>query len=82
MYRLAEYEFLRQRHEEIWREVTMERQTRMARENRETGPYVVRDLSWALARYLDTEDLSASASATANSVSEHHGRTPQHRVGG
>ncbi len=43
--------------------------------------YVVRDLSWELARYLDTEAFSASASATSNSVSGHHGRTPEERVG-
>ncbi len=82
MYRLAEYEVLRQRHEEIRREVPVERPTRMAREKRETVPYVVRDLSWELARYLDTEDFSASASAPSNSVSGHLLRTPEERVGG
>ena len=82
MYGLAEYEVLGQRHEEIRREVAKERPTRMAREERETGPYVMRDLSWELARYLDTEDFSASTSATANSVSGTHGRTPEERVSG
>ena len=69
MYGLAEYEDLQQRHEEIRPEVAMKRPTRMARENRETRPYVVRDLSWELARYLDTESFSASASATSDSTS-------------
>ena len=66
----GEHEVWRQRHEEIRREVAMERPPRMARENRETRPYVVRDLSWELARYLDTESLSESASATPNSPRE------------
>ncbi len=74
MYGLAEYEVLRQRHEEIRREVAMERLTRMPRANRETRPYVVRDLSWELARSLDTESFSASASATSDSVSGMHER--------
>ena len=83
MYGLAKYEVLAQRHEEIRREVAEERPIRMAREKRETVPYVVRDLSWELARYLDTQAFSASASATANSVSGHHGRTPEkERVSG
>ena len=45
MYRLAEYEHLGQLHAEIRREVAVERQTRMAPENRQRSPYVVRDLS-------------------------------------
>ncbi len=81
MYGLDEYEVLRQRHEEIRREVAMERPTRRAREERQSRPYVVRDLSWELARYLDTEDFSASASATSNSGSGHHGRKAEGRVG-
>lgn len=74
MYGLAEHEDLRQRHEEIRQEVAVERPPGMAREDRETRPYVVRDLSWELARYLDTESFSASASATSNSVSERPGK--------
>ncbi len=81
MYGLANYEVLRQRREGIRREVARERPTRMARKERETVPYVVRDLSWELARYLDTEDFSVSASATSNSGSGHHGRTAEGRVG-
>ena len=61
MYGLAKYEFKRQRHEEIRREVAVVRPTRVAREERQSRPYVVRDLSWELARYLDTEEVSASA---------------------
>ena len=32
------------------------RPTTIARADRERGPYVVRDLSWEFARYLDTEE--------------------------
>ena len=83
MRRLAENEVLGQRHEEIRREVVVERPTGTAHGKREAVHYVVRDLSWELARYLDTQAFSASASATANSVSGHHGRTPEkERVSG
>ena len=58
MYGLAEYEALRQRHEDTRGEVATERPATMPREDREAVPYVVRDLSWALTRYLDTEDFS------------------------
>lgn len=67
MYGLAKYEGLRQPHEEIRGEAATERPT-MAPEDRERMPYVVRDLSWELARYLDTEIFSESASATPNSA--------------
>ena len=49
--------------EEIRHEITVEGLTTMAPENRERRPYVVRELSWELARYLDTESFSSSASA-------------------
>jgi hypothetical protein len=52
MYELAEYRKL-QTHRESGREALT------VHEGRETGPYVVRDLSWDLARFLDTQDLSA-----------------------
>jgi hypothetical protein len=55
MYELAEYQGSKP-HQEYGREVTMERPTNTAREDRETRPYLVRDLSWELARYLDTQD--------------------------
>ena len=54
--------------EEIRGEITVEGLTTMARENREIRPDVVRDLSWELARYLDTESFSARASVTSNSM--------------
>ncbi len=69
MHELAEYEALRQRHEEMRREVAMKRRAKTAGEDRETRPYVVRDLSWELARYLETESFSATTSATSNGVS-------------
>jgi hypothetical protein len=56
MYGLAEYEAQRQRPEEIRREVVAIRLEKAAREDRETQPYVVRDLSWEFTRYLDTLD--------------------------
>lgn len=63
MHGLAEYEVWRQRHEEIRQEVTAARLAETARANRERRPYVVRDLSWELARHLDKEVLSTGASA-------------------
>jgi hypothetical protein len=51
----AEYEIGRQHREEIRHEVATARLEKLARVNREPRPYVVRDLSWELARYLDTE---------------------------
>jgi hypothetical protein len=36
------------------------------RENREPRPYVVRDLSWELARYLELEIFPESASEISN----------------
>jgi hypothetical protein len=70
MHGLVELEVWEQRREEIRKEVAVARPEKMARENRETRPYVVRDLSWELARYLDTESFSSSASATLNSPRE------------
>jgi hypothetical protein len=55
MYGSGEYEVWRQSQEENRREVAVEHPTGRAREDRETRPYVLRDLSWELARYLDTE---------------------------
>ena len=50
--------------EEIRREITVEGLTTMAPANRDTRPYVVRDLSWEFARFLDTtQSFSSSASA-------------------
>jgi hypothetical protein len=54
MYELAEHRIL-QPHEEKGREVATERVEKEARSYRQTEPYVVRDLSWELARYLETE---------------------------
>jgi hypothetical protein len=62
MYELAEYGQL-QPHRETGREAVT------VREDRETNPYVVRDLSWELARYLDTENFPDSA-ATPESTRE------------
>ncbi len=83
MHGLVELEVWEQRREEIRKKVAVARPEKMARENRETRPYVVRDLSWELARYLDTEGFSASALTTSNSVRGHHRRTPEEeRLGG
>lgn len=56
MYGSHEYEVLRQFPEEIRQEVAVARLEKMARANCETRSYVVRDLSWELARFLDTQD--------------------------
>jgi hypothetical protein len=70
----TEYESGRKDREEIRHELAVARRERLARANRETRPYVVRDLSWELARYLDTEIFSESATATPNSAREWHRR--------
>ena len=64
MYALAQYEVLRRPHEEIGHEAAMARQVGLAHEDSEEGPYVVRDLSWELAQYLDAESFPSSVSAT------------------
>ena len=58
---LTEFQASRQRNEDKQVEVAVDRTAAMALEDRETRPYVVRDLSWELARYLDTQDLQESA---------------------
>jgi hypothetical protein len=50
-------------------------QQRTAREDHEPMPYVVRDLSWELARYLDTEIFPEDASAASNGAGGSYGRT-------
>jgi hypothetical protein len=70
MYSLTEYGPLTQRNGEDRLEGATDHPSKSAREDRRTGPYVVRDLSWELARYLDAEDLSAGASATPNPRAE------------
>ena len=69
MYGLAEYELLTQRKGEDGLEGATERPSKRDREERPTRPYVARDLSWELTRYLDTGDFSASGSATLNIAS-------------
>ncbi len=60
----------RQQREEMQHEVAVARLEKLAHANRETRPYVVRDLSWELARYLGMELFSASAYATPDSARE------------
>jgi len=69
MYASIDRELSRQHREEIRQEVAANRLAGMARANRERRPYVVRDLSWELARYLDAETVSESASARPNITS-------------
>ena len=73
MYELVAYGQLQ--HQENGREVAMEGSTIMAHEDHDTGPYVVRDLSWELARFLDAEGLPVSTSATPDGP---NGSSPQH----
>ena len=83
MYGLVEYEVSRQHREETRQEVALARLARVARTDRERRPYVVRDLSWEFARYLDKEGFSASAPATSTGRSGHHGRArEEERVAG
>jgi hypothetical protein len=56
MHELAEHRVL-QPHEEKGCEVATERPAKEARSDRETETYVVRDLGWELARYLETEGI-------------------------
>jgi len=56
MYGMAQQEAWRQRPEEIRREVAALRLEKTLRTNREEGSGLWRDLSWELARYLDTQD--------------------------
>ena len=74
MYGTAEYEVLRQSHQEIQSEGAIDLPRRMARDNRETRPYVVRDLSWELALFLETEDFQAIDLAT---LDDSNGNTPK-----
>jgi len=70
MYGMVEYEVWHQHPEEIRQEVAVARLEKTARDERQRRSYVVRDLSWELARYLDTKkSFSASASAPSNSAS-------------
>ena len=69
MYASIDRELSRQHREEIRQEVAANRLAGMARANRERRPYVVRDLSWELARYLDAEVSLASSPATPRSAS-------------
>jgi hypothetical protein len=57
MYGLAEHKDL-QAHQPDGRDVAVERPARTMGEVHEMGPYVVRDLSWELARYLDAQDTT------------------------
>jgi hypothetical protein len=64
MYGLVQNEVWRQRSEEIRHEVAANRLERDLRAKEETRPYVVRDLSWELARLLDAEDFPAISFST------------------
>ena len=59
---------IREHYEDLRREAARVSPAPMARENHEARPYVVRDLSWELARFLDADAASASASATSRSA--------------
>ena len=59
---------IREHDEDLRREAARVRPAPMEREDHEARPYVVRDLSWELARFLETQDFPASAYATPNSA--------------
>jgi hypothetical protein len=57
---------IREHYEDLRREAARVRPAPMEREDHEARPYVVRDLSWELARFLDAEDFPASTFATSD----------------
>ena len=57
MYGLAEHKDL-QAHQADGRDVAVERPSSSPGEDHEMGPYVVRDLSWELTRFLDAQDTT------------------------
>jgi hypothetical protein len=63
MYGLVEYELLTQRNGEDGLEGATESPSTRVGEERRARSYVVRDLSWELARYLDAGDFPATGSA-------------------
>jgi hypothetical protein len=62
-------QLMREHYEDLRREAGRVHPAPIARANRARRPYVVQDLSWELARFLDTENSSASVPATPNSAS-------------
>jgi hypothetical protein len=52
---------IREHYEDLWREAARLLPAPMEREDHEARPYVVRDLSWELARFLESETFPASA---------------------
>jgi len=67
MYGSTEQQVIREHYENLRREAARVRPARMAREDHETRPYVVRDLSWELVRFLDNETFPTSTYATPDS---------------
>ena len=59
---------IREHYEDLRREAARVSPAPMEREDHEARPYVVRDLSWELARFLDSEAFPASAYAIPNSA--------------
>ena len=55
---------IHERNAEMRREAAANRLARKARANRQEQPYVVRELSWVFARFLNAQDSPASAPAT------------------
>ena len=70
------HQVTRQHYENLRREAAKVRPAPMAHANHETRPYVVRDLSWELARFLDSETFPASAFAAPDSA---NGNPPRPR---
>jgi hypothetical protein len=55
---------IREHYEDLRREAARVRPAPMEREDHDAKPYVVRDLSWEFARFLDAEDFPVSTFAT------------------
>ena len=75
MYGSVAQQIIREHHESLRREAARVRPAPMANANRETTPYVVRDLSWEFARFLEAEDSKASTYATPDGS---NGNPPHH----
>ena len=75
MYGSAAQQIIREHHENLRREAARVRPAPMEREDHDAKPYVVRDLSWEFARFLEAEDSKASTYATPDGS---NGNPPHH----
>ena len=60
------HQIIREHYVTLRHEAARVQPAKLAHENHETRPYVVRDLSWELARFLDAETFATSGSSNSN----------------